>query len=106
LIHPGVRIDCRVKPGNDESKAACSWPRSSAVATQRILLPVRRLEDRRGVGEPDAGVGVLKTGEKYAKFNIPAVNGLKYLRINSDFTSFAWAAPSHAAATARLPITS
>jgi len=66
---------------NDESKAACSWPRSSAVATQRILLPVRRLEDRRGVGEPHAGVGVLKTGEKYAKFNIAAVNGLKYLRI-------------------------
>jgi len=74
-------MDCQVKPGNDESKAACSWPRSSAVATQRILLPVRRLEDRRGVGEPDAGVGVLKTGEKYAKFNIAAVNGLKYLRI-------------------------
>ena len=67
--------------GGGESKAACSWPRSSAVATQRILLPVRRLEDRRGVGEPDAGVGVLKTGEKYAKFNIAAVNGLKYLRI-------------------------
>ena len=81
MIHPGVRMDCRVKPAMTNQRPLARGRGQVPSQHNVSYFPSAALRIAAVSVSQTLGVGVLKTGEKYAKFNIAAVNGLKYLRI-------------------------